>query len=358
MKRIEYFKENISRHLLAKMERLKQQYGPESKEYLALANQYIYNPQEEIHEGREVNLKHYEAGDSEAAPHNVERLYKRHCCIEITFSCCANCRFCLRSNYERFTLTEENMEQIAQYLKSIHAEEVLITGGDAFCAPVKLSQLVSKITTIAPNVQIFRIATRMITQAPELISEKVFNLLEVLSKTKRVEVATQINSHLELKDDEDVARVVRKIQSYGILIYSQNVFLKGVNDTPEQLIELYHEMRLLGIEAHYLFHAIPMISSHHHRPTVDKMIQCYEALVNSGQVTGRSKPILALMTDIGKITLTPRNVIHYVKGEVIRCKSNYKYEDRIAYNPDWKLPQNAQIDEDGYLIIDYVDGED
>lgn len=356
--RKEQFRENISKHLRNKLDELEIKFGKDSKEYLSIANQYIYNPLEDTSNGPEVDLKHYEAGAGSVIPHNLERLYKRHCCIEVTFSCCANCRFCLRSNYERFSLSDENIEQISKYLLDIDAKEVLITGGDPFCAPVKLSQLVYSIVKNAPNVQIFRIATRMITQAPELISEKVFNLLESLSKQKKVEVATQINSAYELKDDDDVKRVVKKIQSYGITIYSQNVFLKGVNDTPEQLIDLYNEIRMLGIEPHYLFLSCPIVGTHHHRPSIETYDKCYSALVNSGAITGRSKPIMAFMTEIGKITITLSSVIQYKKGEYIELKSDYKYEDRLKYNPDWKLPDNAYVNDEGYLCVRYLDGED
>ena len=30
----------------------------------------------------------------------------------------------------------------------------------------------------------------------------------------------------------------------------------------------------------------------------------------------------------------------------------------MAYNPNWKVPEDAFVDEDGYLWINYLDGED
>jgi hypothetical protein len=63
------------------------------------------------------------------------------------------------------------------------------------------------------------------------------------------------------------------------------------------------------------------------------------------------------MTEIGKITITPYNYYNDNSG-VIKLRSNYKYSDRIAYNPDWQVPESAWINEDGYLCINYIDGED
>lgn len=357
MSRKDEFRQLISKHLRDKLDYLKETYGEDSKEYLSIYNQYVYNELEDMHTD-EVNAKHYEAGCSEGLVKNLERLYQRHGCVEISWNCVSNCRYCLRSNYdEHATLLDENLKAIAEYCRDHDFEELLITGGDPFCNPKNLSILLGYLYDIAPNVKIYRIATRMITQSPESIPERVFSILERYSKVRRVEIATQINSAMEFDDETD--KVIQRIQSMGITIYSQNVFLKGVNDTPEQLIDLYHSMRMRGIEAHYLFHAVPMKGTHHLRPSVSRMLDCYEGLVNSGHVTGRSKPILAIMSQIGKITLTPTNVLEINKEEhTIRLRSNYKYEDRIKYNPTWQLPDMAYVDEDGYLCIDYLDGED
>ena len=357
MSRKTEFRQAISKHLQDKLVYLKETYGENSPEYLAIYNQYVYNDLEDASTD-EVNAKHYEAGCSEGALKNLERLYMRHGCVEIAWTCSSNCRYCLRSNYdEQPNLTDSDMRNIAEYCRDHNFEEILITGGDPFCNAKNLSILLGYLYELAPNVQIYRIATRMITQAPTSIPEKIYAILDRYSKLKRIEIATQINSHVEFDDKVDA--VIKKIQSMGILIYSQNVFLKGVNDTPEQLIELYHAIRMRGLESHYLFHAVPMKGTHHLRPSVSKMLYCYEHLVNSGRVTGRSKPILAIMSQIGKITLTPENVLSYnEEKKTIKLKSRYKYQDRKNWNPTWELPDSAYVDAEGYLCIDYLDGED
>jgi lysine 2,3-aminomutase len=252
-------------------------------------------------------------------------------------------------------MSDNEIDAAVQYINDNKLEEILISGGDPFVAPVILSKFCGALIENCPSLKIYRIATRTITQSPETIPERVFILLESLSKKVRVEVATQINSAFEF--DEETDKVIRRIQSYGITIYSQNVFLRGVNDTPEQLIELYHQMRLRGIEAHYLFHADPIANTHHLRPSVRKMIECYSKLVNSGQVTGRSKPMCAIMSAIGKIILLPDNLLGYVNGYV-HLKSRYTLEDRLKYNPNWKMPEEAWVSDDGYLCIEYLDGKD
>lgn len=349
------FPQRMTRFLQSRLQELMEKYGEDSPQYLALARQYVYNELEDK-PTEEHNNKHYEAGVMVDGGKNVERLYQRHCCMEIAFNCLSNCRYCLRSNYDRFTLTEEQMDANVGYLRDIRAEEVLLTGGDPFLNFRRLRILTDKIVDGVPTMKIIRIATRVFTQEPSVLSDDLLTFLKKLKERVRVEVATQINSHIEL-DCKDVEVAIKKVIDLGIPVYSQNVFLKGVNDTPEQLIELYHSMRVLGVEPHYLFHCIPMRGIHHMRTSVDRMIYCYEQLVNSGHVTGRSKPVLAIMSQIGKITLTPFNYKKEKPGYVL-LRSSYKYEDRTKYNPNWTIPEDAFVDENGYLWINYLDGED
>ena len=349
------FPQRMTKFLIRRLDELREQYGESSAEYQALAKQYIYADAEDQYT-EEHNAKHYEANVNVDGGKNVERLYQRHCCIELAFNCLSNCRYCLRSNYDRFTLTEDQMNANVEYLKSIQAEEVLLTGGDPFLNLKRLRIFTDKIVEQVPTMQVIRIATRVFTQDPALISTDLLTFLQKLNERIRVEVATQINAAVEL-DCIEVQHAINQVRNLGIPIYSQNVFLKGVNDTPEQLIDLYHAMRMAGIEAHYLFHCIPMRGIHHLRPSVDQMIRCYEVLVNAGHITGRCKPILAIMSQIGKITLTPSNYKKMNNGYV-QLRSNYKYAERVAYNPDWQLPEDAFVDDAGYLWINYLDGAD
>lgn len=351
--RANYFKVLISPFIKGKLTELESTYGKDSWEYNSIAKQYEFNPLED-HDAVDHNTKHYEANTGLT---NVERLYKHHCCVELNFSCAAHCRYCLRSNYDGFVIKDEEIESAVNFMKENKLDEVLITGGDPFLSPKKLSKFIYKILDDVPTMKIIRIATRTFTQNPELVNDDILRILYTTKKKCRVEVATQIGSPIELTWKETIDSFKRVLE-LDIPIYSQNVFMKDINDKPEHLIELYERMRLIGIQPHYLFNACPIISTHHFRPSIKTMIDCYEALVNSGAVTGRSKPILALMTAIGKVTLTPFNVIEYVEGSHMSVRSNYKLEDRLSYNPAWELPEGAWVNDDGYLCIKYPDGED
>ncbi|MDP4267292.1 MAG: hypothetical protein Q8880_07650 [Bacteroidota bacterium] len=355
------FQEKISPFLKNKMELLRKEYGEDSEEFNALYLQYKKTDIENVPEA-ENNRRHWEAdvNDSETIIHGLERLYNQSLVIEPTMICAAHCRYCLRANYEIFTLSEEELLNIAKYCgkEEFHENlsEVLITGGDPLIVPKRLRYLIESIIEHAPNIRRIRIGTRLPLQDPNRIDNDVFEIFRRNKDKVRFEIATQINHSVEFFPE--TIEKFSLIRDLGVTIYSQNVILKGINDNINALINLYKKMRELGIEAHYLFHSVPMRGMHHFRTTVQKGLDLIKELTNSGAISGRVKPTYALMTDIGKIILYDGVINTKNDKNQILLKSSYKYEDRIKYNPNWKIPNTAFVDNNGYLSVWYLDGEE
>lgn len=358
------FAERISPFLRQKMEILKMEKGEQSPEYKALFLQYVKQDIENATEA-ESNRRHWEADMSIAdesmdVVHGVERLYRQCVVIEPTMICAAHCRYCLRANYDLFTLSDQEIVKIARYcgqdsLKD-DVSEVLITGGDPFIVPQKLRFLVESLMEYAPNVKRMRIGTRIPLQDPERVDNNIFEIFKRHRDKVTFEVATQINHVVELFP-EAVDKFL-KIRELGITVYSQNVLIKGVNDDLQSLTDLYRKMRDIGIEAHYLFHSVPMRGMHHLRTSVQRGVELAKQLTNSGEVSGRVKPMFALMTDIGKITMYDGVIVKKNEHNQLLIQSAYRYEDRKSWNPDWTLSPTAEVDEHGYLRVWYLDGID
>ena len=343
------------------MEEIKNEKGKNSEDYQALYLQYTLL-EEERQESSEENIRHWEADiDIESQEHGVERLYSKSVVIEPTLVCAAHCRYCLRANYNVFTLKEDELINIAKFCGSDNLKnqvnEVLITGGDPLIVPKRLNYLVEMLVECARNIKIIRIATRLPHQDPFRIDNNVYEIFRKHKDKVNFELATQINHSVELFPE--TIDVFQKFRRMGVPIYSQNILLKNINDNIETLINLYNKMREIGIEAHYLFHCVPMRGMHHYRTTVAKGLRLIKELTNSGYISGRVKPMFALMTDIGKITLYEGSVLekNEERNEIL-VQSSYKYEDRIKNNPCWNLPKTAEVDENGYLRMWYLDGCD
>lgn len=325
----------------------------------AISLQYCKSPLETT-QCPETNRRHYEA---EVSNNYIERLYRKCAVIDLTMICAANCRYCLRSSYPIHTMSDPEIYSASLYCGSEENKrdinEILVTGGDPLIVPKKLNYLIDCIEENAPNVHFVRIGSRLASQEPDRVDESVLNIFRSYTKIK-FEIGTQINHPIELYPE--VINALQSIQDAGARIYAQNVLLKGVNNNIDTLVSLYNTLRELDIDPHYLFHCIPMKGIHHFRTSITTGLDLIKELTCSGEISGRAKPMFAAMTDIGKIT--------FYEGTIEKCevdengtrflllKSDYSYKDRIKWNPEWKLPDNAFISGWGTLNVWYIDGQD
>lgn len=355
------WEEKISPFLQHKMQILKQEYGENSRELLAIARQYRNDVREREIDYKVERARHYEADltvDQDGLPLKaLERLYKRVALIELTTICIAHCRWCLRANYPTFTLTKKEIEQAAKYLgknqNKYDLREVLITGGDPFLLPELLEFTIDSIIKFAPNIEIVRIGSRLPVQDPERINEKLIHALRK-RRNLRIEVGTQINHPIEFW--EETKEAYKTLQKMGIATYNQQVLLRRVNDDLDTLVQLHNGLRDIGIEAHYMFHCCPIRGMSHHRTSVEEGLELIKGLTSSGRISGRSKPMYTAMTDIGKVTLY-EGVILDKKGDMILLQTRYLKEERLKWNPSWIIPDSAYVDENGYLRVWYKDGK-
>ncbi|MCG3771404.1 MAG: L-lysine 2,3-aminomutase [Nitrosomonadaceae bacterium] len=355
------FRELISPYLKEKLSELENIYGVESSEYQGIARQYVRSDLEDVVDKTRERRRHYEA-EMHGEEHGfnlkgVERLYRRTVLLEPTTACIAHCRWCLRGQYDIAMLTPDEIIAAMEYFaKDQDIREILITGGDPLTAPPALGFILDKIDEMAPNIEIVRIGTRVPMHDPSRVNDQ---LIESFQKKRRyrLEIGIHVCHPLEFWD-ESVA-VIRKFLELGIRIYNQHPLLKGVNDSAEVLIALYDAMRRHDVEAHYLFHAIPMLGMDHHRTSLARGLQLISQLNSGGKFSGRSKPHYAAMTDIGKIVLYEGSVLGRNEDDnMVLLRSGYTLEDRVRYNSSWRKPDSVEIDKNGLMNVWYSDGTD
>lgn len=355
------FRELVSPFLKGKLDELENIYGVDSKEYQGIARQYLRSDLEGVINVTRERRRHYEA-EIHCEEHGVnlkgvERLYRRTALLEPTTACMAHCRWCLRGQYDIATLTPSEITAAMEYFaKDPDIREILITGGDPLTAPPVLGFVLNMIDEMVPNVEVVRIGTRVPMQEPGRVNER---LIESLQKKRRyrLEVGIHVCHPLEFWDES--VEVIRKFLDMGIRVYNQHPILKGVNDSAEVLVALYDAMRHHNVEAHYLFHAIPMLGMDHHRTSLARGLQLISQMDSGGQFSGRAKPHYTAMTDIGKIVLYEGTVLdRNEEDNMVLLKSGYRLEDRMRYNPSWEKPDSVEIDENGFMNVWYPDGTD
>ncbi len=356
------FAEKLTPYLKGKLEEYANQFGLESEQYQALEKQYLKSDQEKEIDDSE-RLRHYQSEmhvTYQGKPlRGVERLYRRTILLEPTMVCAAHCRWCLRGQYPVFSLAEDEITNFAKYCGSDEVrddlKEILITGGDAFMIPKRLEFIFSEVNKYAPNIEIFRIGTRVPVQEPSRVNDELINILKTAAPAK-LEIGTNINHPTELT--VEAKKAYTDLYKAAFKIYDQSVILKGVNDDVDVLNRLYDTLRYLGIESHYLFHCIPMQGMSHHRTSVQRGLDIASQVTNSGGVSGRAKPMFTLMTDLGKITLYHGTILDRNSNNEILVQSHYTVDNFKYRNPSWELPKSAFVDEKGFLRVWYQDGTD
>ena len=357
------FIELITPFLRRKMSELELRHGLNSPEWRAIALQYVKNPLEAAISPQE-RRRHYESEITirfRGRPlAGVERLYRRTVLLEPTTVCAAHCRWCLRGQYPVKTLSEEEIVNAARYYgeaeECVEVDEILITGGDPLMSPKLLRTAFEALAAHAPNIRTVRIGTRVPFQDPERINDGLLSVLTSLPD-RRIEIGVNVNHPIEFWPESRAA--IARLKATGATVYNQHPLLKGVNDDLAVLAELYALMRETGVEAHYLFHAIPMQGMRHHRTSVKRGAELAGRLSASGEFSGRAKPHYCLMTDIGKIVLYEGTIVaRRPSDNTILLRSGYRLEDRKTWNPSWRMPASVQIDAEGFMCVWYQDGED
>lgn len=362
-KKLGDFNELVSPFLKSKLDILEKKHGKKSSYYKAIAKQYIKDDLEKFQNSLQTT-RHYQSEvimyfDNKPLT-GVERLYKRTVLLEPTTVCAAHCRWCLRGQYPVKTLSDDQIELAAKYFGSediYHdVDEVLITGGDPLMSVKKLRVSLQKIYENAKNIKIIRIGTRVPFQDPKRINDTMLNLFQEFNNF-RFEIGINVNHPVEFWPESEEA--LYKLNSSGIRIYNQNPLLKGVNDKYDILVNLYEKLRQNNIEAHYLFHAIPLIGMEHHRTSLKRGYNLIRDLSSCGEFSGRSKPKYSVLSDVGKIVIYEDTIKDIdKKNNRLLLQSGFKYDDRLKWNPSWKLPKNTSVDKNGYLQTWYLDGSD
>ncbi|NOY75580.1 MAG: KamA family radical SAM protein [Kiritimatiellaeota bacterium] len=272
-------------------------------------------------------------GEEKDSP--VPRLIHRYAdraLLLATNKCAVHCRFCLRKRgwsdgAAKFAISDTELAAAAAYLAA-HPEigEVLISGGDPLLLETaELAEIISRISRV-PSVKIIRVGTRVPVVLPMRIDDE---LAELLGSTPSLWVVTHFNHPAELTPESLAA--CSKLISRGVPMLNQTVLLKGVNDDPDILKELFASLAGNRVKPHYLFHMDPVAGAGHFATGVEKGLEIMKTLRN--RISSVATPIFAI--DLpgggGKVPLTPNyergGAYEGINGELIKHSPFYYYRD-------------------------------
>ena len=226
----------------------------------------------------------------------VERIVHRYpdrVLLKAVHVCPVYCRFCFRREMVGpqglGTLSPEAMDRAFDYIAG-HPEiwEVILTGGDPLVlSPRRLAEIMGRLAAM-DHVKIVRFHTRVPVVEPGRIDEDLIAALKAGGKTAYV--ALHANHPRELTPQARAA--CARLVNAGIVMISQSVLLRGVNDDPDTLAALMRAFVETGVKPYYLHHPDLAPGTSHFRLSIEEG----RALVSSlrGRISGLCQPTYIL----------------------------------------------------------------
>lgn len=191
----------------------------------------------------------------------LQHKYDTTALLLVSGQCGGICRYCFRKRIfmgERFEVLQD-VPAAMQYIRD-HREitNVLVTGGDPFrLETADLEGVIRQLREI-DHVQIIRIGTKMLTYDPSRILDdpSLVGLIQRYSwSRKRIYIMTHFTHPRELT--EPAMRAVVLLIKAGALLANQIPLIRGVNDEPGILGNLFQRLAFAGIPSYYLFQCRP-----------------------------------------------------------------------------------------------------
>ncbi|WP_275787296.1 lysine-2,3-aminomutase-like protein [Pararhizobium gei] len=233
-------------------------------------------------------------GDAAHMPvEGIVHRYPDRVLLKAVHICPVYCRFCFRREMVGpqglGTLSSQAMDAAFAYIAG-HPEiwEVILTGGDPLVlSPRRLAGIMERLSGIA-HVRIVRFHTRVPVVEPHRIDESLIAALKSSGKTSYIALHANHPREMTASARAACARLV----DAGIVMVSQSVLLKGVNDYPDTLATLMRTFVENRIKPYYLHHPDLAPGTSHFRVTIEEGQALVAAL--RGRVSGLCQPAYVL----------------------------------------------------------------
>lgn len=253
----------------------------------------------------------------------------------VTSFCATYCRYCTRSRLVgktgEYHFNTAQYERALEYLRRTPSvRDVLISGGDPLTmADDRLDWLLGRLRAI-PHIDFVRIGTKVPAVLPQRVTHDFCAML------KRHKPWMSVHFMHPREVTPEVAEACGRLADSGVPLGSQTVLTAGVNDNPETMKRLMHQLLKIRVRPYYIYQCDPIPGSSHFRVPVEKGLEIIEAL--RGHTTGYAVPTFVIdgPGGGGKIPLMPNYVVGRDGDDIILRN----YEGQTFRYPD-PLPIGA-----------------
>lgn len=245
-------------------------------------------------------------------------------------TCAMYCRHCTRSRIfskGRNKLKISNYEAAYEYIRSNKKiRDVLISGGDPLTLNDDALEGIIKNLKAIPHVEMVRIGTRMPVTLPQRITTDLVNMLK---KYSPIWMSIHFNHSKEIT--KRVRFACELLADNGIVMGSQTVLLKGINDKPHIMKKLMQDLLKIRVRPYYIYQCDPIVGSAHFRTPLSVGLNIIEKL--RGHTTGYAVPtfVVDAPTGGGKIPIEPNVIVSQQNGSYVL--RNYAGKEFTHYDP-------------------------
>lgn len=281
-----------------------------------IARQFVPSAAELVRHGSERDDP---IGDETKSPlAGIVHRYPDRVLLKLANVCPVYCRFCFRREMvgpgHQAQLSAAEIEAALGYIASCPAIwEVIVTGGDPLqLSPRRIGDVVRALDAIA-HVKIVRFHTRVPTVAPERLTDQLIAALTQTGKT--IYVSVHVNHPRELTTPARAA--LARLSRAGIVLVSQTVLLKGINDDVTTLEALMRALVEARVKPYYLHHGDLAPGTAHFRTTLAEGQALVQAL--RGRLSGLAQPtyVIDIPGGHGKVPGGPDWVRRDANGDTV-----------------------------------------
>jgi lysine 2,3-aminomutase len=273
-------------------------------------------------------------GDDAKSPvKGLVHRYPDQVLIKLVAVCAVYCRFCFRR--ERIgpgsaSLSDSEFAAALDYVRGNQAIwEVILTGGDPLTlSPRRIARATEALVGI-DHVRTLRWHSRLPVAEPERVTAGMARALRADNQT--VVVALHANHPRELTAAARAA--CRRLSAQGLMLVSQSVLLKGVNDDVETLEALMRAFVEAGVKPYYLHHGDLAPGTAHWRVPIAKGQELMRSL--RARLSGLAVPtyVLDIPGGSGKVQVGPQSIRPDGAGRHVVTDpqgAEHVYLDRLA----------------------------
>jgi lysine 2,3-aminomutase len=232
--------------------------------------------------------------------------YPDRALLLVTPRCAVYCRFCTRKRLVgRSDGPAFDLAAATDYLAAHPGiREVVVSGGDPLVlADERLAEILAALRAL-PSVEVLRLHTRVPAVQPARVTAA---LAATLARFHPLYVMIHVAHPRELTPA--VVAACGRLADAGLPLGSQTVLLRGVNDDPDVLAELFRGLLRARVRPYYLHQCDLTEGIEHFRTPLDRGIALLEAL--RGRLSGTALPtfVVDLPGGLGKVPLGPEHVV-------------------------------------------------